>query len=270
LAGVEGLLGGCGFVSLGQLMCTVSFEPSAGGFYLAMNRDEKCSRVQALPPSVVRIGGIRAVYPREPGGGTWISVSENGVCLALINWHRITGEPAGSVLSRGQVIIELAGARSADEITNGIKNLPLRQFRPFRLIAIAPRPRTVTEWRWNLKALRPRRHEWGTQHWFSSGFDELEAEAQRRRVCRQWRKQSAVHGPRGLRRLHRSHAPERGPFSICMHRADAATLSYTEVAVTTKFIRMSYFTGPPCRARVPVTRRIQSATASSLHGSIAP
>ena len=30
-----------------------------------------------------------------------------------------------------------------------------------------------------------------------------------------------------LRRLHRSHLPERGPFSICMHRSDAATVSYT-------------------------------------------
>ena len=32
-----------------------------------------------------------------------------------------------------------------------------------------------------------------------------------------------------MRRLHRSHVPAPGPFSICVHREDARTVSYTEI-----------------------------------------
>ena len=41
----------------------------------------------------------------------------------------------------------------------------------------------VIEWRWNLRRLTRRDHEWQRQHWFSSGFDERSAERERQRVC---------------------------------------------------------------------------------------
>jgi len=52
-----------------------------------------------------------------------------------------------------------------------------------------------------------------------------------------------------LRRFHSSHAshaPEIGPYSICMHRNDAATVSYTEVVVSRRITRMRYQSGSPC------------------------
>ncbi len=58
-----------------------------------MNRDEKLDRFAALPPDVVELERHYAIFPREPTGGTWISANDAGVCLALINWHRIA-EPA--------------------------------------------------------------------------------------------------------------------------------------------------------------------------------
>src|SRR6266566_7394735 len=80
-------------------MCTVSFLPNKHGFYLAMNRDEKFTRSTALPPAIVDLADRRAIFPREPEGGTWIAANYAGVCLALINWHRVA-EPA----SRGQLL----------------------------------------------------------------------------------------------------------------------------------------------------------------------
>src|SRR5512140_1000833 len=54
-------------------MCTVTFIPRDVGYYLAMNRDEKLSRIAGLPPKRQFIDGCTVLFPSEPGGGTWIS-----------------------------------------------------------------------------------------------------------------------------------------------------------------------------------------------------
>ena len=99
-------------------MCTVSFLPSADGFRLAMNRDEKRVRAIAQPPRVVKVGHRSAILPREPTGGSWISLNDAGVCLALINWHTIEREPRGVASSRGQ-IVEAPRTRRSSSQSNG-------------------------------------------------------------------------------------------------------------------------------------------------------
>jgi hypothetical protein len=237
-------------------MCTVSFVPKSHGFYLAMNRDEERDRPAALIPTVVKIEGRRAVFPYEPTGGTWISVNDGGVCLALINWYRIQRKPNNGTLSRGLVVRELAGETSTDKIATSVKRLPLRELRPFRLIAIVPGEGRVIEWRWNLQRLMRCDHRWQRQHWFSSGFDQPRAEVERAKTCASASAKAADHPLKRLRDLHRSHAPKRGPFSICMHRADAATVSYTEIAVSKQRVSMRYKSGPPCSRGTNVTRSI--------------
>ena len=240
-------------------MCTVSFLPNTQGFYLAMNRDEKLDRFAALAPRIVDVGIRRAIFPREPTGGTWISANDAGVCLALINWHRVAREPKHDVVSRGEVVRALAAKSSADEIADRVGKLPLRKLRPFRLITIVPSERHVIEWRWNLERLTMRDHQWQRQHWFSSGFDEERAELERQRICDAAQDRQSTRSLRWLRQLHRSHAPKRGPFSICMHRSDASTVSYTEVAVSGRRATMRYKSGPCCSNGAMVTRTISLA-----------
>ncbi len=164
-------------------MCTVSFLPKSRGFYLAMNRDEKRNRVAALPPAVVDLESQRAMFPSEPTGGTWISANDAGVCLALINWHRIEREPKNELRSRGLVVRELVGKSTANEIAVALRKLPLRKLRPFRLIAVVPLEKRVIKYQWNLERLAVCDCEWQRQHWFSSGFDERRAEHIRANVC---------------------------------------------------------------------------------------
>jgi hypothetical protein len=240
-------------------MCSVSFLPNAEGFYLAMNRDEKLDRFAALAPRVLNLSSRRAVFPREPTGGTWISANDAGICLALINWYRVEREPTRDIISRGQVVRELAAKPSADEIATGVMKLSLRKLRPFRLIAIVPSEKIVTEWRWNLEWLTMRTHEWQRQHWFSSGFDEARAQVERQRVCDAACVPQSGRSVAWLRELHRSHAPKRGPFSICMHRPDATTVSYTEVAVSGTCTTMTYKPGPCCSKTSVITRTISLA-----------
>jgi hypothetical protein len=240
-------------------MCTVSFLPRSQGFYLAMNRDEKRNRFAALAPAVVELESHRAMFPREPTGGTWISANDAGICLALINWHRIQREPNADVVSRGEVVRELAGKSTADEIQNSITRLSLCKLRPFRLITIVPSEKRVIEYRWNLERLGICDREWRRQHWFSSGFDERRVELERQRVCEVASNQQSADSLSWLRRLHHSHAPKRGAFSICMHRPDAMTVSYTEVAVSKQRVLMRYKSGPTCSNRANVTRTISLA-----------
>jgi len=43
-----------------------------------------------------------------------------------------------------------------------------------------------------------------------------------------------------------SHEPERGPWSPCMHRAEAATVSASQVRVDERSVALRYAPGPPC------------------------
>src|SRR5437762_596540 len=123
LAGVATIFGRCGIISVRQLMCTISFVPKSRKFYLAMNRDEKFTRSTALPPAIVDLADRRAIFPREPEGGTWIAANNAGVCLALVNWHRIERQPVRSITSRGQVVKALAAKSSDEEISAGLAAL---------------------------------------------------------------------------------------------------------------------------------------------------
>src|SRR5437867_8442922 len=115
-------------------MCTVSFLPTAQGFHLAMNRDEKRARTVALPPAVFSCGSRRAIYPRERNGGTWLAANDAGLCLALINWHTIEREPKEKSESRGRIIPALADAAEMRAVVHRLATTSLLNSRPFRLL----------------------------------------------------------------------------------------------------------------------------------------
>ena len=48
--------------------------------------------------------------------------------------------------------------------------------------------------------------------------------------------------------LHRSHAPVRGPHSVCMHAEEASTVSLSVVEVRDGRVDFRYADGPPCTA----------------------
>jgi hypothetical protein len=142
-------------------------------------------------------------------------------------------------------------AQTADEAAAALPGLPLHDMGPFRLLVIAPRERAVRELRWDRHTLDERPHAWEPRHWFSSGCDEPRAQHERGRTARAaWREAGAGSLP-WLRRLHGSHEPERGPFCFCMHRRDAATVSYTEIVVTRRAATMRYHDGALCTTAQP-------------------
>jgi hypothetical protein len=49
-----------------------------------------------------------------------------------------------------------------------------------------------------------------------------------------------------LAAYHASHEPEKGPYSVCVHREDGGSRSLTHVVVDGDEVRLSYQQGPPC------------------------
>ncbi|HSU55078.1 MAG TPA: hypothetical protein VLT36_13555, partial [Candidatus Dormibacteraeota bacterium] len=109
--------------------------------------------------------------------------------------------------------------------------------------------RAVTEWGWDLKQLVRREHPWRPHQWVSSGFDELRAQQVRGRTFEKAESQESAGSIDWLRSLHQSHSPRKGPFSTCMHREDAVTVSYTEVGVLANRATMKHVLGAPCSSR---------------------
>lgn len=238
-------------------MCTVTFIAQRNGYCLGMNRDEKLTRAEGLPPTRTKLNGRAVLSPSEPSGGTWIALNDGGATLALINWYSVPQRVQLNPLSRGEVVRTVSDADSAAAADARLRELPLKRIHPFRLIGIFPAPGEIVEWRWNLKRLVRRKALWKTQQWISSGFDEPAAQRVRGETFRQTLRHTSVPDVSWLRKLHSSHAPQAGAFSTCMHRADAATVSYTEATVSPRGAKMLYRAGPPCENSTAFRRSLR-------------
>ena len=208
-------------------MCTVTLIARRNGYALGMNRDEKLTRVAGLPPRLTQINGRKILAPSEPSGGTWIGVNDSGATLALINWYSITSRVVGQMVSRGEVVKLALSSDSPALVDATFAEAPLARVNPFRVIGVFPTHKAVVEWRWNLQRLERLDHPWRTSTWISSGFDEPGAQQTRGRYFREALHQKSAGALVWLRRLHRSHGSKCGPYSHCMHRSDAATVSGT-------------------------------------------
>jgi hypothetical protein len=225
-------------------MCTVSFLPMEQGFALAMNRDEKKSRVAGEKPRKQRTGRHFSLHPSEPGGGTWIGINQGGLALALINWHAQKPNEHAR-FSRGIVVPHLLAAENLERAAKLFASLPLEHLNPFRLIAVSRSERALMEGRWDGHCLDLSQKAWARAHWFSSGLDEMGVTRARAKIA-DWTNGTLSH----LRRLHGSHQPERGAFSVCMHRDDAETVSYTEVLADREGARMRHAARALCKERL--------------------
>lgn len=227
-------------------MCTLTWWRDARGFSLHFNRDERKTRPGATPPEFVTIDGVRALAPRDgEAGGTWIGVNERGVAVALLNGYQHARHRAeGAFRSRGLLVREQLGAASARKVADRVRVLDLPIYRPFLLTTFDRSTAFVIEWdglRADARALDD-----GMRPMVSSGYD-FEGVARMRRELFDSLAAEGVDDEM-LARFHRSHEPERGPYSPCMHRDDAATVSYTRVTVDGSEGAIEYHAGAPCES----------------------
>ncbi len=241
-------------------MCTFSFVPDRdGGYFAAMNRDELKNRVAALPPALHQHNGICALYPHEPSGGAWIGANSEGNLFAVLNWNGV--RPSNMLAkekSRGELIPKLLSLRDLQKTELSIHRAELKGMLPFRLFAAFRKERLLRQWRWDGTQLTDHVQEWSRTHSFSSSLSDERAESQRGEACERTWHESISNTAAWLRSLHASHIPEPGPYSVCVHRPDAATVSLTEVRCTGDRLEMSYLAGQPCQPNPqPISLQLQ-------------
>ncbi len=229
-------------------MCTLTFIAGDTSHHIAMNRDEKITRGAGKPPETHRVGGIKVIYPSDGQDGTWIGLNEYGIVLALLNWNDVIspGECNGKARSRGQVIPALIGSCSLPELRTAFQASNLEGMFPFRLVGIFPSEKQIWEWRWDSTQLEMQVLGWESRQWFSSSLSDRQAEILRGAAGRDAYSEPDAGSVAWLRRLHASHAGGPGPFSVCVHRADVRTLSYTEIVLTPAKIVVEHLLGSPC------------------------
>jgi hypothetical protein len=222
-------------------VCTASWLIQAHGFELFFNRDESVRRGTALAPEVFELGGVRVLAPRDAdAGGTWLGVNECGLALALLNaWD--AREALAGARSRGLLVRELLAERSAGAVLERLEQEDLACYRGFTLAAFEP-GRAPLLWAWDGRLLENRP---AVSPLASSSLDRARAQAERARVYADLVEEGGARRE-SLERFQASHAPARGPWSPCMHRADAATVSASQVRVTPRSVEMRYAPGPPC------------------------
>ena len=231
-------------------MCTLSWIPLPDGYAMAMNRDERRTRAPALPPVGVDAGGSPVLMPVDgDAGGTWISVNDRGHALALLNrWEESPHDAGTPFVSRGLLVRDLAGLSGSGDLRTALTGPLLSRYRPFTLVSIAPAAPPVL-FEWNGLELG---HGTAAQPGLirtSSGSDQAGVERSRGALFSAARDAPGGLTPAVLARLHRSHQPEKGVLSVCMHRDEAATVSFSLITVSGGSVLFRYVAGPPCETQ---------------------
>lgn len=243
-------------------MCTVSWQFDNTGYQLYFNRDELSTRQQAHSPKVKQHQGIHFIAPTDPdAGGTWISVNEHGVTLCLLNNYAAQAQLSGNNwVSRGQLVHELSHANNLDNLISNVTKRALETYRPFDLLALTLNNQSC-QLRWDGDRLKIIKSP--DMPLTSSSF-QTDAVIQSR--LQQFRQNTDINKPQTEqhKQYHASHSPERGGFSVCMHRDNGQTVSFSHISVTEIQARFDYFDGSPCRAGKAHTTKLNIKSQSNL------
>jgi Transport and Golgi organisation 2 len=220
-------------------MCTVTWLTRDGGYELFCNRDEKLTRGRGLGPRLWYRDGVRFLAPVDgDSGGTWIGVNEHGLAMSLLNGENPRGAASRS---RGMVIPALMSARSVRDAVQAAAADDWSAYSAFTLLVLqTDEPASVI--RWDGGERRIYTEAWDLMPLTSSSFDPQGVAFQRQQeFARLSPTESAA-----LHRFHASHHSEPGPYSVCMHREDARTVSFSHVKVSRAGAEFHYLPDSPC------------------------
>lgn len=236
-------------------MCTLSWVRREDGYTVFFNRDERRTRSTGVSPAEQMINGVRFLAPGDPdGGGSWISVNDRRITLCILNQYDVPRPEIKEPISRGQLLLSMAHLGSQAEVWNAVRSSGLMQYPPFTLAVFEPGlPAHLIGWDGN--SLIDWTYGASGMVLSSSSVAQQAAEDSRRRLFDESIAVGAI-DEAVIEELHRSHKPEQGALSVCMHRSDAQTVSLTRVVVGSTDAKMSYFGGSPCQATTAVSRQL--------------
>ena len=223
-------------------MCTLTWISDPRGTRIYFNRDEQRTRLPASPPAPLVRNGVHVLAPLDGNaGGTWLSVNERGLTIAILNFYeadaaRTAGPPHHR--SRGQLVLDLADAETPTAMRERLALFSMNDFRPFIVVGIDAAGQGL-EVRWDGHATAVRDLASIPLPITTSSFRTPEVLAARRHQFETMKSTGPVTDAM-LRAFHRSRDPLGGPFSVTMTRPDAMTVSFSAVEVGTREIRFYY------------------------------
>jgi uncharacterized protein with NRDE domain len=240
-------------------MCTVSWLHHANGYVLLCNRDERHTRKPALGPRISQRNGVSFIAPEDGDhGGSWVGVNHFGLTLCLLNRYGEYPESPGSFTSRGLLLTDLLDCKAGQHVQQQLNAVNLEQFRPLTMAVLASdEPAMLIDWTGRELLVQPNAE--GYMPLTSSSLQELNAVGRRREYFQQLVSEAGKLDAELLDRFHRSHVPLRGPYSVCMHREDAATVSLSALTVTREIIEFIYHGSSPC-SEVPIEKVLLERT----------
>jgi len=224
-------------------MCTVTWQPQTNGYILGFNRDEQRSREQASPPQQMIIDGCQMLAPIDrPVGGTWIAVNQYGNCFCLLNYYQANiKEHKQPFQSRGHLIKQLGHCQNAAELQQHIRQIDCSQYRGFQLLFLAlQKSDSIVDYLYNGSQLIHTEHR--QQCITSSSVSSQTVIPHRKYLFQQFNDTNKPYSIAKMRQFHLTTDDQVGARGVCMHRADAHTVSYTEIEVslTAKNCTMRY------------------------------
>jgi hypothetical protein len=247
-------------------MCTVTWLAENGGYSLLFNRDERHARGFAEQPRIHDRDRVRFLAPIDTdGGGTWIATNEYGLTLCLLNAYLAAGPRRRTAAeSRGTIPIELASSHSLEEVTERIDRTDLVRFAPFRLLALEPdRAAWLFEWSGSTVTVDPNADR--RMPLTSSSFESGAVAASRQAVFRNHTSERKALSRDVLEYFHSGHNPAPSAFSVCMHRPDARTVSFSRVTVCLSGVKLDYSADSPCRRKPPTTVCLRRSSLPTRH-----
>lgn len=227
-------------------MCTLSWLVNAQGYEVFFNRDEQRSRIEATPPFYDE--KTDSIMPIDPqGGGTWIAVNSHGITLCLLNNYQAAEKiKKENHKSRGSLIPLLLKFQSHDEILQCLYRIEMKDFLPFWLCVFPQDFKEDNEsmdfFQWDGNVLTV---EKPGQPVVSSAVSLAEVQQKRHSLFNNTIQ--PISNTKQHLSFHSSHLPEKGKFSVCMHREDAHTQSLSHIVVGDTVI-FRYQDGAPCKS----------------------
>ena len=228
-------------------MCTVSWIHREDGYLLLFNRDELRTRRPASVPRIDSRNGVAFIAPLDGDhGGSWIAVNQFGLTLCLLNrFDDSPGAISRDYRSRGLLIRELIDCPELTVVSQRLSAESLDQYRPFTFVSVFNgQPAMLIEWTGQEKRIESNAER--LMPIASSSLREGNVVPQRKQQFHEMAFERGRVDAELLFQYHRTHLPERGPTSVCMHRADARTVSLSAVTVTKKMVEFAYHPDSPC------------------------
>jgi Transport and Golgi organisation 2 len=220
-------------------MCTITIVPRGDALRLMCNRDERRDRPAAHPPAHARFGARVGIAPIDPvGGGSWIGINDAGLTVALLNRCARRGRESRRLESRGCIVTRLLECETLDAVAAAAAALDVRDYEPFRAIAILGRRALVADARAGRVAVR--RFDVSRPRLLTSSSVEPVRALMTRGAA--FRAMVLRAGDRALAQaeFHEYEDPRRRHIGVLMTRLDARTVSRTTVDICPRGLALTY------------------------------